>query len=158
MGTKEQLDENVETASRAKVGMLTEQDKATIEQVREVFRSAYKVDCSGCNYCMPCPQGINIPSCFAAYNARYVTGYVSGITLYVTSLVTSQPGKQIGPGSCIECGNCEKLCPQHIAIPQELKTVKKKMEPFFLGAALKIYWLMNGERRRDAEKETQKEN
>ncbi|MDR2036044.1 MAG: aldo/keto reductase [Coriobacteriales bacterium] len=157
MSTKEQLDENVETAGKASVGMLTEQDKATIAEVVEVFHSAYKVDCSGCNYCMPCPQGINIPSCFAAYNARYVTGYVSGITLYVTSLVTSQPGKQIGPGSCIECGACEKLCPQHIPITEELKAVKKKMEPFFLGAALKIYWMMNGGRSRSPEPESQEE-
>jgi predicted aldo/keto reductase-like oxidoreductase len=148
MSTKEQLDENVATASEARVGMLSEKDKETIEEVISVFRSAYKVACSGCNYCMPCPQGINIPNCFAAYNARYVTGYISGISLYVTSMITSQPGKQIGPGSCVECGACEKLCPQNIPIRQELKAVKKKMEPFFLGAALKIYWLMNGERPR----------
>jgi len=145
MGNAQQLEENAKTAEGARVGMLSQEDKATIARVIDVFRSAYKIDCTGCNYCMPCPEGINIPSFFAAYNARYVAGYVAGISLYATSTVTNAPGKKTGPDSCVECGACEKLCPQHIPIPTELKAVRKVLQPFWLDAALWMYWRMKGE-------------
>jgi len=145
MGTSEQLQENVKTAAEASVGMLSAGEQATITSVIDVFRSSYKVDCSGCNYCMPCPQGINIPGCFAAYNTRYVTGYISGITLYVTSAITSSPGKKAGPDSCVECGACEKLCPQHIPIINELKQAKRVLQPFYINAALWVFMKMRGE-------------
>ncbi|MCL2806753.1 MAG: aldo/keto reductase [Coriobacteriia bacterium] len=145
MNTHEQLEENSKTAFKTSKGMLSEEDHATIAAAVDVFRSAYKVNCSGCNYCMPCPQGINIPSCFAAYNARYVTGYISAMTLFVTSAVTSAPGKKNVPSACVECGACEKLCPQNIPIIAELKAAKRVLEPFFLDAALWFYWKLAGE-------------
>ena len=151
MSTLEQLNENFKTASKAREGMLSPDEQATIASVIDVFKASYKVDCTGCNYCMPCPQGINIPGCFAAYNARYVAGYISGLTLFVTSAMSSSPGKSIGPGSCIECGACEKLCPQHIPIMNELKTVKKVMQPFYLNAALAIYFSFTREKPKAAE-------
>jgi len=145
MGSLEQLDENVRTADEAREGMLSAEEQATLARAVEVFRSSYKIDCTGCNYCMPCTKGINIPGCFAAYNTRYTMGYISGITLFVTSAITSQPGKDGRPSSCIECGACEKLCPQHIPISQEMKVVRKVLEPFYLNAALWVYFRMIGQ-------------
>ena len=145
MGASRQLDENVELANNAKVGMLSPAELTTIASVIDVFKSAYKVDCTGCNYCMPCPQGINIPGCFAAYNARFVTGYISAITLFLTSINTSSKGMKAGPAGCVECGACEKQCPQHIPIMTELKAVKKTLQPFFLDAGFRLYKKISGQ-------------
>jgi len=136
MNSLEQLEDNVKTAADAEVGMLSKEESATLAKVVDVFRSAYKVDCTACNYCMPCPQKIDIPSCFAAYNARYVTGLVAGISMYATILV----GKNIGASACVKCGACEKLCPQHIPIMQEMEAVKKTLEPLWIRLALKAYF------------------
>jgi len=129
MNGMDQVEENIQTATDAHEGMLTAEEAATLERVIDVFRSAYKVGCTGCNYCVPCPQGVNIPGCFAAYNARFVTGFISGMTLYITSTAAQSIEHNAGAGQCIKCGACEKKCPQSIPIMQELEIVKKKMEP-----------------------------
>ncbi|MCL2757508.1 MAG: aldo/keto reductase [Coriobacteriia bacterium] len=138
MSAAEQVYDNVNTAADAVPNMLTEQEVAVLAAATEVFRNADKVPCTGCNYCMPCPKGVNIPGCFAAYNARAATGLVTGMSAYVTSVAANRPGSNAGPTNCVKCGACEKKCPQHIAIPAELENVKKKMEPFWFRLAIKI--------------------
>ncbi|MDR2714563.1 MAG: aldo/keto reductase [Coriobacteriales bacterium] len=133
MSSLEQLRENLDTAATAKPGMLSKNEHATIAQVIEIFRAADKVPCTGCHYCMPCAQGVNIPGCFASYNARHVNGLVAGMSSYVmsTAALRSGGGNNSGPSNCTQCGVCEKACPQHIEISRELTAVKKKMEPFW---------------------------
>jgi predicted aldo/keto reductase-like oxidoreductase len=127
MNTQEQLTENLELADTAVPGMFTEQEEATIEKVVDIFNASYKVRCTGCNYCMPCPQGINIPGCFGAYNTSYAIGWLTGEIQYMTF---SASGGEHGhfAGDCVSCGKCEKHCPQHIAIRKELKAVKRRLE------------------------------
>ena len=144
MNSLEQIADNVATANNAKAGMFSQEDIATILVVVDELRSAYKIPCTGCDYCMPCPQGVNIPSCFAAYNTRYVTGLVSGLSLYEVLRMSRRSGKNMTANSCVKCGACEKKCPQHIPIMQELEAVKRALEPFWLKSLLKIYWkIMN---------------
>jgi len=106
---------------------LTEKELSVYADVIDVFRKSYKINCTGCNYCMPCPKGINIPACFIAYNMSYVKGYVKGATLHITSTagVTSNPKS---PRLCNQCGNCEKLCPQKLPIINDLKKVAGRFE------------------------------
>jgi predicted aldo/keto reductase-like oxidoreductase len=138
MNSTEQLDDNLATAADALPHTLSEQESSTLAQAVELFRDAYKIACTGCNYCMPCPQGVNIPGCFSAYNMRYVTGFMSGMKSYVIGAGMSANKKGAGAGSCIKCGACETKCPQHIAIARELETVRKKMEPFWYNPAMKV--------------------
>jgi predicted aldo/keto reductase-like oxidoreductase len=138
MSLMEQLLDNLETAQDAKPAMLTAKDLAVIDDVAQTFKNAYKVSCTGCNYCMPCPQGVNIPGCFAAYNLSFVIGFVSGMTQYVTSTVANNSSNNYRASQCIQCGKCEKLCPQNIAITSELENVKKRMEPFWFNFLMKI--------------------
>ena len=144
MNEMAQLEDNIENAKSALPDMLTSAENETYESVLKIIETAYKVPCTGCNYCLPCPQNVNIPGCFAAYNAYYAVGMVSGITQYVTGTGLLGPQKTHAASNCIECKTCEKKCPQHIPISKSLKDVKKKMEPFWLNAALGIYFKLKG--------------
>ena len=134
-----QLEDNIETAKNAVPNMLTTDENDIYESVLKIIEVTYKIPCTGCNYCMPCPQNVNIPACFTAYNTLYTIGIIPGFTQYVTSTGWMDPRKKYAASNCKECGACEKKCPQHIPIMKSLKNVTKKMEPFWLKAALNIY-------------------
>ena len=116
---------------------LTENDLAVYADVVELFRKSYKIKCTGCNYCLPCPKGISIPSCFTAYNASYIQGFRTGIMLYATSTAAVKRNP-LSPRFCNECGKCEKVCPQNIPIRKELKRVARRFEspPLRVGFAV----------------------
>lgn len=139
MNSMEQLSDNIKTAGTAEPGMLTEREKETISQAVSVFKEAYKIPCTGCNYCLPCPKGVNIPGCFAAYNISYVSGYITGMTQYMTGTAATNADKNFGARNCIKCGTCEKRCPQHIEIIKNLETVAKRMEPFWVRKIMKAF-------------------
>jgi predicted aldo/keto reductase-like oxidoreductase len=127
MNAPGQLTENLSIADTAQPGMFTKEEETAIEKVVGIFNASYKVRCTGCNYCMPCPQGINIPGCFAAYNTSYAIGWMTGEIQYMTfSAAAGEHGHFAG--DCISCGKCEQHCPQHIAIRKELKAVKRRLE------------------------------
>jgi len=144
MNTMAQLEDNINTANNAVPDILTATENNAYESVIKIIETSYKVPCTGCNYCMPCPHKVNIPCCFTAYNILYTTGLVSGMTLYVTSTGLMDSEKSYAASKCKECGTCEKKCPQQIPISKALKKVSKKMEPFWLKAALSIYFKLNG--------------
>ena len=139
MNSMEQLEDNVKTAETAVPHMLTQREAAVYPRVVSIFRDAYKIPCTGCNYCMPCPNKVNIPGCFAAYNTSYAVGMIAGMTQYATSTGSIHPGENFGPGSCVKCGQCEKKCPQHIPIMKSLEDVKRRMDPFWFRAALGLF-------------------
>ena len=131
MSAMNQLEENLRLADASAVGMLGETGKSVYADVLEFVKRAYKISCTGCNYCMPCPAGVNIPGSFSAYNVIYSMGYVEGMKQFITSTgLTSEKGSS--PSLCIKCGKCESHCPQHISIMKELVTVRNKMEPLWL--------------------------
>jgi predicted aldo/keto reductase-like oxidoreductase len=124
MSTLEMVDENIRIASEAKANGLTAADLKLFEQVRRIILGKETVPCTGCNYCMPCPKGVDIPMCFTCYNDKK-SGIESGVSTkfyYIQRLFNHQASL------CIECGKCEKHCPQNIVIRDELKKVKNEME------------------------------
>ena len=138
MNSAAQLEDNLESAQHAKPKMLADDEAAVYKPVVAALREAYKVPCTGCNYCMPCPSGVNIPGCFAAYNTMQAMGFVSGLTQYVTGTGANDPDRKSRAIFCTKCGACEKKCPQNIAIPKTLAVVAKRMEPFWFNTALWI--------------------
>ncbi|MDR2193121.1 MAG: aldo/keto reductase [Treponema sp.] len=128
MNDPKQVEENIGFADACMPHCITEAEREIYRNVREVFNKSYKIHCTGCNYCMPCPQGVNIPGCFAAYNTRYTLGFVSGMQQYVTS-TTATSEQHASPSLCVKCGRCEKHCPQHLPIIDNLEIVRKNMEP-----------------------------
>jgi len=114
---------------------LTEHELAVYTDVVGLFKKSYKVNCTGCNYCLPCPKGINIPSCFSAYNSSFVQGYITGLQQYMTSTATFSQNP-VSPRLCNGCGKCEKICPQNILVRKALKKVAGRFESL----PLRLLW------------------
>ena len=129
MNAMEQIEENIEIAGTAEVGSLSEEELRTVEKATETFRSLMRVPCTACQYCMPCPYDVNIPSAFHFYNNKYLfgKGLMSRIS-YLMQLGDIQGRKPALASQCVECGNCLEHCPQNIDIPGELKNVRKEFE------------------------------
>jgi len=141
MNSMEQLDENLRLADAAAPDMLGDAEKYTIKNALESVNRACKIRCTGCNYCMPCPLGVNIPGSFSAYNTIYTLGYATGLRQFLFSVgFLSEKGSS--PSLCVKCGKCESHCPQHLPIMKDLVTVRKRLEPWWLkliGACVRAY-------------------
>ena len=136
MNSVEMVEENVQTASDASVGAFTDPDFALIEQIRQEIRKTEKVGCTGCRYCMPCPQGVDIPGAFRCYNAMYAETKGAGRFQYAQTVgMTREPAFA---SQCIECGKCEKHCPQGIPIREKLKEADRALRPFPYRIAIAI--------------------
>jgi predicted aldo/keto reductase-like oxidoreductase len=127
MSDEEQIAENVRISSDARANALSEAELQVFDRVKAILMERTKVPCTACGYCMPCPSGVNIPGCFAAYNDKYLLNEKKNRMRYFQTLgvLSKQPAFA---SLCAECGKCERHCPQNIQIRSELKTVKKEME------------------------------
>ena len=130
--------DNIATANEATVGMVTPEERAVYNEVSAILRKKTKIPCTGCAYCMPCPRGVDIPGCFTAYNSYFAIKRFTGIYQYFHNS-TFQSKELTGAGICTGCRVCEKNCPQNIAIAEDMKTVRKKMEPLVWRIAHKSY-------------------
>ena len=129
MNTIAQIKENAALADSSQIGGMTDDELMVVAQAAEAFSATYKIPCTGCNYCLPCPAKINIPDSFMAYNASYAISRFSGIQLYATT--TGGFVRAFSVHDCTKCGKCEKMCPQEIAIVDRMKDVGKRMEPWW---------------------------
>jgi predicted aldo/keto reductase-like oxidoreductase len=122
MSSMEQVEENLDVAEKGVPGSLTKKDLALVSKVRKMFKSRMAVPCTGCGYCKPCPNGVDIPACFENYNTA---------CMYEDVEHTKLSYQYVGEGKaskCEECGQCEERCPQGIPIPEKLKEVKGLLE------------------------------
>ena len=126
MNSLEMVRENVKNAADAKVGEFGEKEETLIRSVVEAINEKMKVGCTGCGYCMPCPKKVDIPGTFSAYNKRYTDSKFRGLIEYV--MCTALRKDSTSAANCVECGLCEKHCPQGIKIRQELKHARKELE------------------------------
>ena len=116
MSSLEQVRENIDLAHNGRAESLTTEDLTLIDRARQAFRSLLTVDCTGCAYCMPCSTGVNIPMNLALYNDMVTFKDPTGVMIYNAFLPPEQRASV-----CVECGECEKKCPQHIQIREELQ-------------------------------------
>lgn len=97
---------------------LSETEKKAIDKVREIFQSKNLIQCTACRYCTAgCPKQISIPDLFACMNAKKIF-HDWNTDYYYNNVHTVNNGKA---SDCIKCGKCEKACPQHLPIGQQLQ-------------------------------------
>ena len=122
MGDMEMMRDNV--SYMKDFAPLSERERAAVDRVREIFRAQDLIPCTACRYCVPeCPKKIPIPNLFACMNAR--KQFQQGNSSYYYDLHTASGGRA---SECVECGRCEKACPQHLKIRAHLKDVAKEFE------------------------------
>jgi len=112
MSTMAMVEQNAAAVDK---GPLSHDEIATIADLMTRNRQLADLYCTGCQYCLPCPNGVNIPRAFELYN--YYTVY--GLEEYATEQYASK---------CVECGTCLDRCPQHIDIPTQLDQVRDLFE------------------------------
>ncbi len=126
MSTYEQLDDNTTYMSDFKP--LNEEEQALVSKAVGIINSTIAIPCTGCSYCTDgCPMHIAIPKYFSLYNADKQEVSTKGWTPqgeYYANLT-----KTFGKASaCIQCGQCEGVCPQHLPIINNLKLVAEHFE------------------------------
>jgi predicted aldo/keto reductase-like oxidoreductase len=123
MNSMAQLIENIRIAEDAKAGTLSGAELQVVAEVCEAYRNMLQIGCTGCAYCVPCPNGVNIPLNFSLYNDSFMFKDEDlNFMLYNHMLTPEQRAS-----NCAECGECEEHCPQQIEIPEELKKVHARL-------------------------------
>ncbi|MCL2244968.1 MAG: aldo/keto reductase [Treponema sp.] len=120
MENKKMLTENFDVASRT--GHLTEEELKYINAMMEENKKLAQLYCTGCNYCKPCPSGIDIPYLFEIMN-RYriydLKEHAKGA--YLEMMKGQSWRKSADASKCTACGACEQKCPQKLPIIKQLK-------------------------------------
>ena len=116
---------------------LNQEELDFLEEMALLIRDFPLINCTACNYCMPCPYGIDIPGVFLSYNQAVNDGLVAEsaqqsdfkrlrrryLALYNKSVESIRQANH-----CINCGQCQPHCPQNIRIPREMTRIDNYVE------------------------------
>ncbi|MDR1924227.1 MAG: aldo/keto reductase [Planctomycetaceae bacterium] len=125
MSAYNQVKQNLKIASRKDYGKLTQEELQFILRLQREYDKSLPIKCTKCRYCMPCPDGVDIPLNFELYNNH------SAITKMkeekseniLNKILYNSMSKQQKASNCVKCGKCEKICPQNLPIREYLKTI-----------------------------------
>ena len=123
MSNLEQVKQNIESACRSGVGCLDDNQAMVVSQVQEEYRKLSPVPCTKCGYCMPCPNGVNIPVNFELFNNATV--FKGGSVMLCRNLYNFMPEAERAK-ACLACGTCEEKCPQGIEIGKMMRQVQEQ--------------------------------
>lgn len=126
MQTLEMVIQNEKVAS-LEVPMTEEQWKQIGDSL-ENLRKFSELYCTGCGYCQPCPKGIDIPKIFQAYTYHNVYGLSELAKKTYFNYINDEKKPGANSSACINCGYCERKCPQHLKIRELLKKVESVIE------------------------------
>lgn len=128
MSTMAQVEENVTTAGASDANSLGEAELSLVNRVIEAYRGLSLIPCTGCGYCMPCPNGVDIPHNFRLYNdgAMYEPECPTRMRGWYRHMSEGFAGEWLVKGRadrCIQCRECEAKCPQGIPISAWMSVV-----------------------------------
>lgn len=125
MTSLEQMEDN--TSFMTDFQPLNQAETDLITRAAGIIRNNIDIPCTACHYCTEgCPMNIAIPEYFGLMNNRKQFGKTEDSnTGYYYSLLNKTHGKA---SDCIECGQCESHCPQHLPIIENLKRVASTFE------------------------------
>ena len=117
MSSREQLQQNIATVSAADLNVLSDEERELIDKVSDEYNRLIKYSCTGCEYCLPCPQKLKIPDLIDTLNEWNIYGQNPATKMEYVEWVPE--GRHAS--DCISCKACEKKCPQGLPIAQIMK-------------------------------------
>lgn len=123
MSNLQQVKENIASAANSGISSLSMDELKLVAEVREEYDHLSPIPCTKCEYCLPCPSGVNIPRNFEIYNQGAMYGKLDHAqTAYRNWLPAEE-----NASNCLDCKECEELCPQHILISQWMPKIHKEL-------------------------------
>lgn len=127
--TMEQLKDNIRIFSQpdSVANSMTPEEKELLKKVKAAYESRVTIPCTGCEYCVPCPKGVAISQIFQLYNQGEM---FEAFDQPRRSYMFQRNAGHDQP-NCVACGACEKKCPQHIEIIEQLKLAHSKLDGWY---------------------------
>jgi len=115
MSAMQHVEENVASAGRSGIGLLSPDDLALMERVRDTYEGLFPSSCTGCRYCIPCPNGVAIPDIFEMFNNGVVYDRLDDVR---RRYLRGRLHEGELASACVQCRECEDKCPQNITISE----------------------------------------
>lgn len=130
MNEEAHIKENLKIAATAPANSLTSEEHGLIKKAADTYKRLMKVNCTGCEYCKPCPAGVNISSAFELLNRLHLfkNEQEAKFTYAVRCGGVFSGGKPGYASQCVQCGECLDKCPQGIPIPDFLEMAVQDLE------------------------------
>jgi predicted aldo/keto reductase-like oxidoreductase len=132
MSAMQQVEENVASADISGIGSLTTEELVLFDRVREKYRDLCPIPCTQCGYCMPCPNGVDIPRNFAVYNEGVMYDKPGHSRNEYNNWIPEEARASV----CIQCRECEEKCPQSIPVSEWMPIVHEVLgegKPYVCG-------------------------
>ena len=124
MTTMQHVEENLVSAENSEVGILTDDDLALFGEVKEKYLELNPIQCTECNYCIPCPNDVSIPMVMRYYNEGFVFG-----DHRISRFRYRQLPEEKQAVSCDKCGECEEVCPQELPVSEWMEKIHTWLGP-----------------------------
>ncbi len=137
MNTDEHIEENIRVAADTHPNAMSPGEGILLEKAKDVYDQLMRIPCTSCEYCMPCPFGVDIPRCFELYNTRHLLKQ-NEMKFFYWFQLGGITDRESYASLCKNCGKCLENCPQSIDIPTRLDEVAKDMEGLFMKPGVKV--------------------